>query len=192
MRGAEVTFFLRNYRRIELAVLKFLSRNKKPEQMKLIHYPDPRLEVVCEPCSVPPTEYEKSVADRLIDEMLKYDGISSKWLGVGMSANQLGILKRVMVYCPMNPSNRMRVVRYRNMVKCFNPEIISTGRQINSDYEGCLSDQKIFKKVNRNNLIEVKYMDEHGKVHKERLSGWGARVFQHEMDHLSGKLCRSR
>jgi peptide deformylase len=54
--------------------------------------------------------------------------------------------------------------------------------------EGCLSIPKIREDVNRLPNIEIEYVDEHFKKHKEKYDGVIARVIQHEYDHIEGKL----
>lgn len=54
--------------------------------------------------------------------------------------------------------------------------------------EGCLSIPKIRENVERLSDIEIEYMDEKFKLHRERFNGIIARVIQHEYDHIEGKL----
>ena len=54
--------------------------------------------------------------------------------------------------------------------------------------EGCLSIPGYLGEVERYESIRVRAQDRHGKKIKLRLSGWTARIFQHEIDHLNGVL----
>ena len=52
--------------------------------------------------------------------------------------------------------------------------------------EGCLSYPELFLDIPRPSSVVVKYEDEGKKIHKERLTGFIARIFQHEYDHMEG------
>jgi peptide deformylase len=58
--------------------------------------------------------------------------------------------------------------------------------------EGCLSIPRIREDVVRNKHIEIDYLDEHFKPHREKFTGVIARVIQHEYDHIEGKLFTDR
>ena len=185
-----MNYLLKKYRQVEFEILNNMYKKKDPDQLKIIHYPNPVLERASLPCEDLVSDYDYRVAQRLREIMILHDGKKSKWIGVGMSAVQIGILKRIFVYCPINPSAGMPEKRERNLIYCFNPEITSRGKQFTNDPEGCLSDQSHFAAVKRHQLIEVKYHNIKGELIKTRLSGWESRIFQHEMDHLNGNLCR--
>lgn len=161
------------------------------KKLEIIHYPNPVLNQRCD--SVWPERLSEAIkiADRLKEIMLTYDGVRTKWIGVGMSANQIGISKRIFIINPSPPKkNTTFEGRERAVEYYFNPEIISNGKQVNEELEGCLSDQSIFKPKKRYQIVGVEYMNAKGWIVKDRLTGWHAKVFQHEIDHLNGKLCR--
>ena len=58
--------------------------------------------------------------------------------------------------------------------------------------EGCLSIPDTFLKIARHKTISLEYIDIHGKKHTETLSDYGARIVQHEVDHLNGILITDR
>ncbi len=104
--------------------------------------------------------------------------------GVGLSANQVGICKRFFV---ANIGTKFGVF--------INPEIIGNGKEELEQLEGCLSilgkdGKPIYKPKKRWAVITVTYQDEKGQGHKETLKRFDARIFQHEMDHLNGRLCQ--
>ncbi len=70
----------------------------------------------------------------------------------------------------------------------INPEIVKREGDVEEDYEGCLSVKDIYGKVPRYTKVRLKAMDEHGRQVRVRAEGFLARVIQHELDHLSGKL----
>ena len=111
------------------------------------------------------------IAKTLIENMLHYEG-------VGLSANQIGMDTRAFAM--------IRDIEYNDVIVCFNPRIISRSDDCVWCEEGCLSFPDQFINVHRPDKIIVKYEDEEGKDHKISLSGFAARVFQHEFDHLNG------
>ena len=54
--------------------------------------------------------------------------------------------------------------------------------------EGCLSLPQQFAEIERSKNIEIEYLNENNKLIKAEISGYEARVIQHEIDHLEGKL----
>jgi peptide deformylase len=104
--------------------------------------------------------------------------------GVGLAANQIGVPLRVFVFdCPTG-STRLRGV-------VVNPRLIdgdTGGRHLVEVTEGCLSIAGQYAVVPRLDQCEVSGVDQHG--HPVRFTGSGllARCFQHETDHLDGRL----
>jgi len=70
----------------------------------------------------------------------------------------------------------------------INPEITKYEGKIETDYEGCLSIKYIYGMVPRHSKVRVKAYDLDGKEFRIRADGFLARVLQHEIDHLHGKL----
>ncbi|MHA2063519.1 MAG: peptide deformylase [Candidatus Thorarchaeota archaeon] len=105
--------------------------------------------------------------------------------GLGMAAIQLGVQKRVFVMRkPFNSDNVIAII---------NPRLIR-GEGKSTKAEGCFSIPNLPENVKgarmtRMSRIVVDYTDEEGIDHKEEmLVGMDARIFQHELDHLSGSL----
>lgn len=94
--------------------------------------------------------------------------------GVGLAAPQVGINKRVIV-----------VDIGEGLYKLVNPEIVSSSG-IQDGPEGCLSVPNVIGNVKRSEHIKVKALDENGNVVTIEASGFLARAFQHEIDHLNG------
>ncbi|RYE15542.1 MAG: peptide deformylase [Rickettsiales bacterium] len=114
---------------------------------------------------------------KLIDIMLE---ILKKKKGAGLAAPQLGIKYRIML-CSFNRS-------VQDITIMINPSMYRTNLEEENDWEGCFSVPLKLFKVNRWKHIVVTYFDEKGnKIHK-KLEGSAARIFQHEFDHLEGKL----
>ena len=113
----------------------------------------------------------QELSKTLVENMLHYEG-------VGLSANQIGIWERA--FCMMID------IETGETLTCFNPKIIKTYGDPVWLEEGCLSYPDEIINVKRPDRIVVKYEDEDEKVHKLKLDGFSARVFQHEYDHLEG------
>jgi len=77
---------------------------------------------------------------------------------------------------------RCPVVAYFNLRILRHAEARATG------WEGCLSVPAGFGKVERSRELTIAYQDEQGKMHEERVFGFTARIFQHELDHINGML----
>ena len=113
----------------------------------------------------------QELSKTLVENMLHYEG-------VGLSANQIGIWERA--FCMMIDFETQETIT------CFNPRITKTYSDHVWFEEGCLSYPDEIINVKRPDRIVVKYEDEDEKVHKLKLDGFIARVFQHEYDHLEG------
>ncbi len=102
--------------------------------------------------------------------------------GVGIAAPQVGSNVRVvLVTFNLNTAQEQ-------IVALINPEIIYKSREEELDEEGCLSVPKQFDQVWRSREVVVKFWDLNGKEKMLKLSGFNARVVQHEIDHLDGVL----
>ena len=107
--------------------------------------------------------------------------------GVGLAAPQVGLPIRMFII-------DLDVVsedepQYKGYLHTFiNPEIIEESEETTSMSEGCLSIPGINESVKRPAKILVNYLDENGEEQERWLEGFEARVFQHEYDHLDGKL----
>lgn len=97
--------------------------------------------------------------------------------GVGLAAPQVGILERFFI------------AKFDDSFKAFfNPKILFYGKRTKKFLEGCLSIPDYYGEVIRPTLIKVKYQNAKREIVYQRLTGLAAMVFQHEFDHLEGKL----
>ncbi len=110
----------------------------------------------------------KKLSKILIESMIHHKG-------VGLSANQIGIWERAFA-----------MLADGETTVCFNPRIIKAYTKKITFEEGCLTYPDQFYDVTRPASIVAKWEDEDGKIYKEKLTGFTARVFQHEYDHLEG------
>ena len=99
--------------------------------------------------------------------------------GVALAAPQVGILKRFFV------SDKKEMLNEVFINPTWKP---SKESKLSVQQEGCLSLPGILFSVSRYDEIEVEYWDLDGQKHSDSLSGFSARIFQHETDHLSGRL----
>jgi len=74
----------------------------------------------------------------------------------------------------------------------FNPEIVSVSKDEGLFEEGCYSVPQIYLRLKRPTSITVSYIGVDKQSHVEDMGGLLARVFQHEFDHLNGRLIDSR
>ena len=101
--------------------------------------------------------------------------------GVGLAANQIGSLDRVLVVdVPLGDDQRAAYA-------LVNPVILSRAESETSE-EGCLSIPGIYEEVTRSRHIAVTARDENGQPLNLEAEGYLARAIQHEVDHLDGVL----
>ena len=101
--------------------------------------------------------------------------------GVGLAATQVGILRRFFV-CTLDGEDRLLV----------NPVVTPLGDDTESDAEGCLSLGTVRVPVERSARVKLEAQDADGSPVALELEGHPARVVQHEVDHLDGKLMLDR
>jgi peptide deformylase len=104
--------------------------------------------------------------------------------GVGLAANQVGVLKRLFTWevdvGVEEPDPIGGAV--------VNPVLLESSAQLQDGDEGCLSFPGLSFPLDRPLRIEVAHHDVRGEDHTVQLEGFLARVFLHEMDHLDGIL----
>lgn len=96
---------------------------------------------------------------------------------LGLSANQCGYEHRVFV---MGSGD--------SYVAFFNPRIIESSESTSKMEEGCLTYLDLFLNIERPSEIVVEYQDFTGEIKTAKFAGLTARCFQHELDHLNGKV----
>ena len=101
--------------------------------------------------------------------------------GVGLAATQVGIVRRLFVF---HNEGEDRVI--------VNPVLSTTGGGTDVDEEGCLSLGSVRMPVERSLEVTLEGVDVHGAPLRLELEGLSARVVQHELDHLDGKLIIDR
>jgi peptide deformylase len=117
--------------------------------------------------------------ERLVERMINLMHDAS---GVGLAATQVGVLQRVFVVEAEGEEPRALV----------NAHIVERSDETAVDDEGCLSLQGILVPVERNLKVTVEGLDVHGSPLRLEFADLGARVVQHELDHLDGTLIIDR
>lgn len=139
--------------------------------LNILHFPDKRLRLKAQEVTNFDAPLRTLVAD-MFDTMYKA-------LGIGLAANQVNILKRLLV---------MDVSENKDEPLCLiNPKIIASEGEEESD-EGCLSVPGFYEKIKRFEKITVKAKNAQGEEIEVEAEGLKAVCIQHEMDHLDGKL----
>ncbi len=146
--------------------------------LQLIHVPNPILFKKAEPVSQVDDEV-RTIMDQ-INELLVFKGN-----GVGLGANQVGILKRVMVLNLGVDDDEQRPEGFYPL-KMANPVMISHSDETAIADEGCLSVPGVRIKVKRYKEVEFEYLDYNNKKQTIKAKSWLARVLQHEFEHLDG------
>jgi peptide deformylase len=145
--------------------------------LDIVKFPDPRLRLKAKSIQT----FDKSL-QLLIDDMFETLRAAP---GVGLAAPQIG------------QSLRLVVVEYADEEEedakpktyvLINPEIVKTSQETVVATEACLSLPNLAGEVERYEVITVKAKNRYGKPMKITASGWLARIFQHEIDHLNGVL----
>jgi peptide deformylase len=138
-------------------------------------YPDPVLRMQAQPVE----RFDDDLV-KLVERMKRLMGEAA---GVGLAANQVGVLQRVFVVQP-EPEDEARAL--------INPVIVERSDSKETENEGCLSMQGVLVPVERDCAVTIEALDEHGAEVQLRLEGLPARAVQHELDHLDGILIIDR
>jgi peptide deformylase len=116
---------------------------------------------------------------RLVERMR---GLMADASGVGLAATQVGVLRRVFVF-QHGEDETLALV---------NPRIVERSDEVEVSDEGCLSLQGVLVPVERSTAVTIEGADELGEEVRLELTELAARVVQHEVDHLDGKLILDR
>jgi peptide deformylase len=108
--------------------------------------------------------------------------------GVGIAAPQVGKAMRLFIMAP-RPNPRYPDAPEAEPMAVINPVVLKLSDELEPGWEGCLSVPGFRAQVPRHKEIEVAFTDRTGR---HRFSGFMARLFQHEYDHLEGILYPER
>jgi peptide deformylase len=119
----------------------------------------------------------RAEAEAMIDTMFEQ-------AGVGLAGPQVGLEKRLLVALQMEDPDDNEAPP----IVMVNPEILERSQENWVYEEGCLSIPGIRGDVTRPERVRVRYQDVDGRSHEIEVDAMFARVIQHEIDHLDGKL----
>jgi peptide deformylase len=132
----------------------------------------------------PVENFAAAAVQQLIDDLID-TAIARQ--GVGIAAPQVAQSYRLFIVAS-HPNSRYPNAPKMPPTAMINPQLIAWGDRVVSDWEGCLSIPGVRGLVPRYAEIEVEYCDRDGQPHRQMLTDFVARIFQHELDHLDGIL----
>ena len=147
------------------------------DKYQIIKIPDPVLKQMAKEVSKVDDEIRVQM-DRMLKAMYEAPGI-------GLAANQVGMLNRVIV---MDIAQREDDTATRKPIVMANPEIIWRSEEPSIWEEGCLSIPGQYAEVERPLEVRVRYLDYEGKQQEQHFEALGSHCVQHEIDHLNGVL----
>jgi len=152
------------------------ARARRDAAMRLIRrYGDPVLRAK----AVPVSRFDA----RLEEEVQRMGVLMGDAVGVGLAAPQVGVTHRLLVY-RIEPDSPVQAL--------VNPTVEWTSKDEEWMEEGCLSLPGIHVEVERPVHVRVRAQDVRGELMLVEASGFEARFFQHEVDHLDGVLILDR
>jgi len=138
-------------------------------------YPDPALRMRAREVE----DFDQDLV-RLVERMTR---LMEDANGAGLAANQVGVVRRVFVFQPDADTDPVAIV---------NPEIVERGDEAVTEDEGCLSLRGVQVPVERAVTVRIEGRDPQRNQVTYELADLGARVVQHELDHLDGVLILER
>jgi peptide deformylase len=146
------------------------------DDLELVIYPAEILEKKTEPVDISNPGFDPKELKAKMAEIMLASG------GIGLSANQVGLDAQVFIMGDTTANTKI----------CINPIVLQHTAEKTLDHEGCLSFPKMFVKVQRPKEILVEFYDENMEQVTTKITGYTARVFLHEFDHLQGITMKDR
>lgn len=141
-------------------------------KLPILQYPHPILLQKAEPV----TRFNEALA-QLTQDMAETMYASE---GVGLAANQIGVLQRIVVIdVSQDP---------KELIVLINPTITERSEECSLHEEGCLSLKGLFENVQRANEVTVTAQNVKGETFSLQATGLLAICIQHELDHLDGHV----
>ncbi|MGD1906686.1 MAG: peptide deformylase [Leptolyngbyaceae cyanobacterium] len=153
------------------------------QQRPIVKLGDPHLRQIAAPVQ----NFDNRL-QTLIDDLI---WTAEKTNGVGIAAPQVGESLQLFIVAS-RPNPRYPDAPLMEPTAMVNPCILAHEDEIITGWEGCLSVPDRRGLVPRYQTVEVAYCDRHGYGHKTVLTGFIARIFQHEHDHLGGQVFLDR
>ena len=130
-------------------------------------------------------EFNSPMLHELLQDL--YDTMKAEQ-GIGIAAPQIDIGKQVALIEIPSKSERYDNLEATKLITIINPTITIIDSTLQGFWEGCLSVPGLKGHVERPRSIRVDFFDETGAPHSIAAEGFLSTVFQHELDHLFGKV----
>lgn len=160
-----------------------MTSNSKSRQINLLQIAELGVSLIREKSALVELIKQKEIQN-LIDDMI---ATVKEVNGVGIAAPQVYRSLRIFILAS-HPNPRYPKAPRMKPQAVINPEIIAKSDEIDKNWEGCLSIPGIRGLIPRYEKIKVKYYTRKGKLIEKELTDFIARIFQHEYDHLEGKV----
>jgi peptide deformylase len=134
--------------------------------------------------SLPVTDFRSEDLPLLLEDMRD---TMAHLNGAGLAAPQIGVGLRVVIF-GVHANPRYPDAEEVPDTVLINPELTPLSNELEEGWEGCLSVPGMRGWVPRYRKLKYSGYDEHGKRFVREVSGFHARVVQHEVDHLDGVL----
>lgn len=154
------------------------------QPLEIAHLGNPILRQIAQPI----VDVTDATISALIDSLMATATAAN---GVGIAAPQVSQSYRLFIVAS-RPNDRYPNAPLMEPTAMINPKIIAHSSKIVKEWEGCLSVPGIRGLVPRYHTIEVEYLNQDGQLQRQQLSDFVARIFQHELDHLDGKVFLDR
>lgn len=155
--------------------------------LKIARLGNPVIRNGAEPVS--PKELKTPSLQNLIDSMIQTMRDAD---GVGIAAPQVHVPKRIIIIEVSPENTRYPQQEAVPLTVIVNPEITFQGETYEESWEGCLSVPDFRAKVPRATAVRVSGLDRYGEPLEINAKDFFARVIQHEVDHLEGKVFLDR
>ena len=155
-----------------------------PSAFPILQLGHPNLRLVSKPVDCIASEMTQSFIQQLLSFVAQAKGM-------GIAAPQVDHAIRLFIMSS-HPNERYPYAPPMEKTVVINPEIIWSSRETEKDWEGCLSVPGVRALVPRHQTIRVKYTLETGEPCETEYTGFLARLFQHELDHLNGLVFLDR
>jgi len=155
-----------------------------PQPYTIVELGNPTLRQIAQPIE----DVKSDRIQHLIDNLLITVKESN---GVGIAAPQVGEPVRLFIVAS-RPNLRYPNAPMMEPTAMINPRILAHSKETEKGWEGCLSVPGIRGLVPRYKTIDIEYIGRDGKPQQQTLTDFVARIFQHELDHLDGKVFLDR
>jgi peptide deformylase len=158
-----------------------LASSVNVQPYEIVKLGNPILRTTCEPVEDPTSPEIIEIVDRMYATIDKIGPVA------GLAAPQIGINKCIFIY-QVQPNRIFEGEDALPYTVAINPKLKILGSKKSMLYEGCLSFGDFRGNVPRFTEVQYSYYDTKGVLSKGLAKNFHARVLQHEMDHLHGKV----